>query len=45
MKTNQEISSQVESKQVWAKPELEMVSIKEQTLGGGVGVDDGLNFS
>lgn len=34
------ITSQDETKQTWYKPELELVSIKEQTLAGGPGVID-----
>lgn len=42
MKTNQVIATQDESKQTWTKPELELVSIKEQTLGAAGVVSDGI---
>ncbi|MDF0693078.1 hypothetical protein [Aquirufa ecclesiirivi] len=36
-------TSQVEVKEAWAKPELELVSVKENTLGAfGVGGDAGV---
>ncbi|CAM4251992.1 hypothetical protein AQBE111736_08050 [Aquirufa beregesia] len=38
-----ELTPQVEAKETWTKPELEMVSVKENTLAGaGVGVDIGI---
>lgn len=45
MKTNLEIVTQVESKQAWAKPELETVSIREGTLNGITFVNDGASES
>ncbi|MDF0693081.1 hypothetical protein [Aquirufa ecclesiirivi] len=35
-----ENASQVEAKEIWAKPELETVSVKENTLAGGPGASD-----
>ncbi|MHA8103818.1 hypothetical protein [Aquirufa nivalisilvae] len=40
-----ENASQVEAKENWAKPELEMVSVKESTLGFVGPTDDTLTFS
>ncbi|MFY9158285.1 hypothetical protein [Aquirufa ecclesiirivi] len=43
MKENKELISFTEVKEVWAKPELELVSVKENTLGAfGVGGDAGV---
>lgn len=44
MKLDQEVTSSFETKQTWTKPELEMVSIKEQTLAtfGGVAADNAI---
>lgn len=41
MMTNQDKAVQEELKQVWSKPELEIVSIKESTLGGVAFAADG----
>lgn len=35
-----ELLPQEKTKQTWSKPELELVSIKEQTLAGGPGFTD-----
>ncbi|WP_459519253.1 hypothetical protein [Aquirufa nivalisilvae] len=40
-----ENASQVEAKETWTKPELETVSVKENTLAGAPGVIDGIIFS
>ncbi|MDF0693079.1 hypothetical protein [Aquirufa ecclesiirivi] len=40
-----ENASQVEAKENWAKPELEIVSVKENTLAGGPGIVDAGLFS
>jgi hypothetical protein len=45
MEKMKEKASQVEAKETWAKPELEMVSVKENTLAGGPGVIDAGVFS
>ncbi|WP_161566803.1 hypothetical protein [Aquirufa nivalisilvae] len=43
MKENKELISFTEVKEVWAKPEVELVSVKENTLGAfGVGADNGI---
>ena len=36
-----EKASQVEAKETWAKPELETVSVKDNTLNGGAILPDG----
>ena len=45
MEKVKENTSQLEAKEIWAKPELEMVSVKESTLGLAGPTDDGLTFS
>ncbi|WP_459519249.1 hypothetical protein [Aquirufa nivalisilvae] len=40
-----ENASQVEAKEIWVKPKLEVVSVKESTLFGGGVTDDGISFS
>lgn len=44
MEKIKESASQVEAKEIWTKPELETVSIKESTLATvvNIGVDGGL---
>ncbi|MHA8061586.1 hypothetical protein PQG22_09950 [Aquirufa beregesia] len=43
MKEKKELALQEEGKETWTKPELEMVSVKENTLAFvGVGADLGL---
>ncbi|WP_262886084.1 hypothetical protein [Aquirufa beregesia] len=44
MKKN-ELTPQVEAKETWTKPELEIVSLKENTLAGGPGLFDLAVFS
>ena len=45
MEKMKENASQVEAKETWVKPDLEVVSVKESTLFGGGVTDDGINFS
>ena len=41
MEKIKENASQVEAKEAWTKPELETVSVKDNTLNGGAFTPDG----
>ncbi|WP_166231346.1 hypothetical protein [Aquirufa beregesia] len=45
MKEKKELAIQEEIKETWTKPELETVSVKDNTLAGAVGVTDAGIFS
>ncbi|MHA8103820.1 hypothetical protein [Aquirufa nivalisilvae] len=45
MEKMKENASHVEAKEIWAKPELEIVSVKDNTLNGGAILPDGVVIS